>query len=156
MVVATRKTHKLAVITAQQYEEAKDRYMHGESAETIAKDLGCKRNVLDTRFSRDGLPAKRLERLKDGRGERTKQKIAEVVENIADQLAQKTPKGMESLNLHADTAMKAAKTGSILYGWGEQTSVAIIVAGDITGRPVEEEAIDIESATERQQDEENP
>lgn len=155
MIVYAPKKHGLAVITNQQYEEAKDRYMHGESAEIIARDLRCKRCVLDTRFSRDGLPAKRLERLKEGRGERLKDKIGAVTEKIVDSVAEKEPKSLEGLNLQADTLQKATKTASLVYGWGDQTNVAIIVAGDITGDPAPE-VIDVETVADGQQDEQKP
>lgn len=138
---------RVLAMTPAQYQTARDRYLHGESAEVIALDIGCKRSALDTRFSRDGLPAKRMERLKDGRGERTKDKIAAITEQIADQLSQKTPKGAISLNLHADTLAKVTKTAALVHGWDQNGTVAIIVAGDHTSR-AEEPAIEVEEVEE--------
>lgn len=136
---------RLPAITREQYEDAKDRYMHGELTESIAADLGCKRNVLDCRFSRDGLPARRFERLKDGRGDRTKEKIAAAAESIVDALGERAPKSAEGLNLHADTLGKVTKAAALVHGWGEHSTVAVIVGGVHLGvAEPEPEAIDIE------------
>ncbi len=142
--------HRPLAMTEAQWEDAKARYLAGESSEDIALAIGCKRGTLDVRLHRAGLPKLREAKRKEGRGDRTKGKFAQISENIADQLLQKTPKGLVSLNLHADTAQKGAKIAALVHGWGDGAQIAIIVAGDIEGR-AELEAIEVESATERQQ-----
>lgn len=133
-------------ITPEQYQQAKERYLQGDSARDIAKDLACKRQLLDTRFSRDGLPAIRNSKLAEGREGRTKAKLAECCENLATNLVERPAKGAEGMNLQADTLQKVTKSASILHGWGESMTVAVIVAGDCKGEArVEEqpEPIDI-------------
>jgi hypothetical protein len=147
MSVATVKHGFQPKITPEQYESAKAQYFDNVPAEDIAKVIGCNVNLLRTRFSRDGLPAIRARRAQTGRGERTRQKYGQISEEVADKLAGSAPKSLESLAVYADVAMKGAKVGSLAFGWGEQTNLAIIVAGDITGDP-EQEAIDVDSSAE--------
>lgn len=155
MTVATVQHGFQPKITPEQYESAKTQYFENVPIEDIAKVIGCNAGLLRTRFHRDGLPAIRAGRSKTGRGERTKHKFAEISENIADVLLEKTPKSEEGLNLHADTAQKAAKIASLVHGWGEQTNIAVIVAGDISGDP-EPDPIDVETVADGQQEEEKP
>ena len=105
------------------------------------------RSVLDTRFSRDGLPAKRLERLKDVGGSRTRAKLSAALETVLDKLGNRTPESGEKLNLHADTLGKVAKAAAVVHAWGTNPNVAVIIAGDLRGEAMiepEPEPIDIE------------
>jgi hypothetical protein len=76
---------------AKNWEQAQLMYFQGTPTTEIAQLLGCERGTLDARMSRAGLPAIREKQRQDGRSERTKQKIAQVAEDIADELAVKTP-----------------------------------------------------------------
>lgn len=147
--MATATAPKLfhPVLSKQQYAQVEERYLRGETTKSIADLMGCNEVTLRVHISRKQLPAIRAERQKDGRGERTKHKFAEISENIADVLLEKTPKDHEDLNLHADTAQKAAKIAALVHGWGEGAQIAVIVAGDIGGRP-DQEAIEVESSAE--------
>jgi len=117
----------------------------GISADTIRVGL-CKRGV--TKTKREAVVYDYGEDL--SRATRTKLKIAVCAESIVDQLNIKTPTSADGLNRHADTLAKITKTAALVYAWGENPAIAVIVAGDIGGRANPEDmeparAVDIES-----------
>lgn len=138
---------------AKNWEQAQLLYLQGTSGPEIARIIGCKRGTLEARISRAGLPAIREKQRQNGRSERTKQKIAAVAENIADELSLKTPKSAEGLNQHADTLQKVTKAAALVYGWGESSVVPVVVGGlfqgfpdgDLEAEPDEPEVIDVGS-----------
>lgn len=86
---------------------------------------------------------------REDNGEKLKERLGIVAEKIAFQLDKKTPKRPEMLNLHADTALKSAKIGQAIYGWGEGISVSIVTGACVGGTSEEAEpAIDVESSTD--------
>jgi hypothetical protein len=131
---------------ARNWQQAQLLYLEGTPTTEIARLLGCKRGTLDARISRAGLPALREKKRQDHKGERTKQKIAQVAEDITDQLAVKTPKSAEGLNRHADTLGKVTKAAALVHGWSESSTVQVIVGGVHVGiaEPEDAEVIDIE------------
>ena len=138
---------------AQNWDQAQLMYLEGTPTSEIARMFGIKRGTLDARFSRAHLPAIRERQRQEGRGDRTRQKIAAAAENIVDQLTVKTPKSAEGLNRHADTLGKVAKAAALVHGWGESETVPVVVAGLMVGfpepddEPEEQEPIDVDSGS---------
>lgn len=57
------------------------------------------------------------------------------------------PDSPELLNQHADTAQKVGKLASTVFGWGENSAVAVVLSGVLVGNTDDqpEPAIDVES-----------
>lgn len=143
------------------WKDVKSLYLQGMEPADIAKKLNVNRLTINVGLSKRGITklerkppnSKDLESLSRS----TREKLAVKVEKLTDCLPD-PPKGLQNQNIYADTLQKVAKTAGGIHGWGEGAQIAVIVAGDIGGRP-DQEAIEVESstevATERQLDSEN-
>lgn len=132
------------------WKDVKSLYLQGMEPADIAKKLNVNRLTINVGLSKRGIT--KLEReapnFKDlqGLSRSTRDKLARKVEKMADCLPD-PPKGLQNQNIYADTLQKVAKTAGGIHGWGEGAQIAVIVAGDISGRP-EQDAIEVESTSE--------
>lgn len=133
-------------------------YLEGLQPLEIARRTGAKLGSIQVGLTKRGLTVKRRELQAKGQNGQicdvdalsrvTRSKIAVQADRLVDALADETPRGAEEINLQADTLQKVTKTASLVHGWGESSTVSVIMAGVLSGSDdtqAEQPAIDVQS-----------
>lgn len=124
-------------------------YLQGLPPEVISKKTGVNSRTISVHMCRRDMYKLQQKAISEGDVEglskTTRSKLALAADKLADQL-QAPPKSLERQNLYADTLQKTAKTAALVHGWGETSALAVVFAGDLSGKP-EQDVIDIESGT---------